>query len=282
MAAQTDPGASRAKIFYFAAWRWHFYAGIFVAPFLIVLTTTGLIMLYASAFVDLNGERMQILPGETVMPASALAAAAATAVPGGIVAQYISPRSPGHVAVFRIDTGNVATAFQIDPYCRQVVGTSGWDQGWYQFAKNIHASLLLGDLGDRLIEIAAGFGIVLVVTRLYLWWPRGQGISAALIPRFSARGRALWKSLHQTLGFWLSAILLAFLISGMSWTGIWGAKFVQAWSTFPAEKWDNVPLSDDTHANMNHGAMKEVPWGLEQTKCPCPAPWPEKPRLKGR
>jgi hypothetical protein len=37
---------------------------------------------------------------------------------------------------------------------------------------------------------------------------------------------------------------------------------VQAWNTFPAEKWDAVPLSDATHAEMNHGAAKEVPWTL--------------------
>jgi uncharacterized iron-regulated membrane protein len=29
-----------------------------------------------------------------------------------------------------------------------------------------------------------------------------------------------------------------------------------------------VPLSDKTHAAMNHGAMKEVPWALEQTPMP--------------
>jgi uncharacterized iron-regulated membrane protein len=61
---------------------------------------------------------------------------------------------------------------------------------------------------------------------------------------------------------------VVFLLTGVSWAGIWGSKFVQAWSTFPAEKWDAVPLSDATHASMNHGAAKEVPWGLEQTPLP--------------
>jgi uncharacterized iron-regulated membrane protein len=55
---------------------------------------------------------------------------------------------------------------------------------------------------------------------------------------------------------------------GASWTGIWGAKIVQAWSTFPTEKWDAVPLSDATHADMNHADAKEVPWTLEQTPLP--------------
>lgn len=82
------------------------------------------------------------------------------------------------------------------------------------------------------------------------------------------RGRALWKSLHGVVGIWASVFMVIFLISGLSWAGIWGEKFVQAWSTFPAEKWDNVPLSDETHASMNHGSAKEVPWGLEQTPLP--------------
>jgi uncharacterized iron-regulated membrane protein len=62
--------------------------------------------------------------------------------------------------------------------------------------------------------------------------------------------------------------LLFFLISGLAWTTVWGSKYVQAWSTFPAEKWDNVPLSNVDHASMNHGALKEVPWTLEQTLMP--------------
>ena len=54
----------------------------------------------------------------------------------------------------------------------------------------------------------------------------------------------------------------------MAWTGVWGGKFVQAWSTFPAEKFDNVPLSAVDHASMNHGAEKTVPWALEETPMP--------------
>lgn len=69
-------------------------------------------------------------------------------------------------------------------------------------------------------------------------------------------------------GLRVGLVLVVFLISGLSWAGVWGEKFVQARSTFPAEKWDNVPPSDDLHASMNHGDAKEVPWGLEQTPMP--------------
>jgi uncharacterized iron-regulated membrane protein len=227
--ADAPPAAERGRAFYMAAWRWHFYAGLYVAPFLMMLAVTGLIMLYVSAFVGLNGERMTVPVGSVPIAASALADAAAASVPDGRVTQYISPLSPGHVAVFRVEAGEAATAVQVNPYTAQVVGQSDWDGSWYPFATDIHGSLLLGDTGDRLIEIAAGFGVVLIVTGLYLWWPRdGQGLARSLVPDLRARGRALWKSLHRTVGFWVAALLLVFMISGLSWTGIWGDKLVQA------------------------------------------------------
>ena len=33
------------KVLYAAVWRWHFYAGLYVAPFLMLLAVTGLVML---------------------------------------------------------------------------------------------------------------------------------------------------------------------------------------------------------------------------------------------
>ncbi len=157
----------------------------------------------------------------------------------------------------------------VDPFNGAVLGSWERRNALYDLANKIHGTLLIGDLGDRLIEIAAGFGIVLIITGLYLWWPRdGASFSSVLVPQFAHKGRQLWKSLHLTVGFYASLILLAFLLSGLSWAGIWGDKFTQAWSTFPAEKWDNVPLSDTTHASMNHGGIKEVPWTLEQTPMP--------------
>jgi uncharacterized iron-regulated membrane protein len=263
-----DASPIGAQPFYFTAWRWHFYSALYVIPFLIMLAVTGLIMLWISAFSELNGERAMVVPVGAPMAVSALQAAALSAVPDGVASQYIEPLAADRVAVFKIDAGEASTTVLVDPYSGEVVQTFPWRAGWYDFATDIHSTLLVGDLGDRLIEIAASLGLILVVTGLYLHWPRGQGWQGALVPKLSARGRSLWKSLHGVIGFWMSAILIVFLVSGLSWAGIWGSKFVQAWSTFPAEKWDNVPLSDKTYADMNHGAAKEVPWALEQTPLP--------------
>ena len=265
-AAPAAPAAARS--YYFIAWRWHFYAGLYVAPFLLMLALTGLTMLWISWSAGIGAERLAVPPGETILPTSALQSAAEAAVPGGVAIQYVEPLAPDRAAAFAIDSAAGTTGVALDPYTGAVLKTFAWRDGWYDFANRIHGTLLLGDAGDRLIEIAASLGILMIVTGLYLHWPRGRtSWRDTLIPRLSARGRGLWKSLHGVVGLWISLILLVFLVSGLSWAGIWGSRIVQAWNTFPAEKW-GAPLSDATHADMNHHGTQEVPWGLEQTPLP--------------
>ncbi|AJE45188.1 PepSY-associated TM helix domain-containing protein [Celeribacter indicus] len=195
-------------------------------------------------------------------------AAAETAVPGSHAVQYVEPLAPDRVAGFAVEAGGSMTGLAVDPYTGAILHSFPWRAGWYDFANRIHGTLLLGTFGDRLIEIAASLALLLVATGLYLHWPRnGAGWRDTLLPRLSARGRSFWKSLHGALGFWISLILVLFLLSGLSWSGIWGERIVQAWNTFPAEKW-GAPLSDATHAEMNHEGAHEVPWGLEQTPLP--------------
>ncbi|MCR9085826.1 MAG: PepSY domain-containing protein [Rhodobacteraceae bacterium] len=259
--------SSLDKKLYFAAWRWHFYAGLFVLPFFAILAITGMAMLWIAWIDGRDGERTVVTPLEAPLAVSAQAEAALATVPDSTLVQYVAPRAPDLAAIFRVDQGDVATMAVVDPYTAQVLESFPRRSGWYDFADNVHGSLLLGTTGDRLLEIAASLGMVLIATGLYMWWPRGErGWRAALIPSFGP-GRAAWRSFHGVFGLWISFFLVFFLISGLAWAGIWGGKIMQAWSQFPAEKWDNVPLSDTTHASMNHGP-KEVPWALEQTPMP--------------
>ncbi|WP_216825384.1 PepSY domain-containing protein [Kiloniella sp. EL199] len=255
--------------FYRAAWRWHFYAGLYVIPFLLVLAITGLIMVYFNSIETRFGEKLYIAPKAEMLLPTAQQRAVANAYPGSFITQYMPPPAADRTSLFTIKVDGEKTIVSVDPYTAEIVGAVKKDSTWFYFASDIHGSLLIGDLGDRLLEIAAGLTIVLIATGLYLWWPRnGKGLKDALFPDLSGKGRNIWKELHVSIGFYISIVLFFFLISGLSWAGIWGGKFVQPWSTFPAEKWDNVPLSDQYHGMMNDGAVKEVPWGLELTKMP--------------
>ena len=264
--AQAAAPASTSKL-YLAAWRWHFYAGLYVIPFFAVLAVTGMAMAWIAYIDGRDGERIAVVPQAVAQAVSVQADAALSAIPGGTLRQYVAPRAADLAAIFRVDLDGKATMVAVDPYTATVLAEFPRRSGWYDFFDNVHSDLMLGVTGDRMLEIAASLGMVLIATGLYMWWPRNAGWRAALVPSVARGGRAMWRSLHGVLGFWISLFLVFFLVSGLSWAGVWGEKMVQAWSQFPAEKWDNVPLSDDTHASMNHGP-KEVPWALEQTPMP--------------
>lgn len=254
---------------YLAAWRWHFYAGLFVIPFLVMLATTGLLMVTANLVDDRYGvDRDIVADSGSVLSVIDQAKAALDAVPGDL-SLYVAPTDADHASQFTVTTDTASVLVSVNPYTGEVIDTGEQASSLYGWSNDIHGTLLIGDTGDLLIELAAGLGIILVVTGIYLWWPRdGKSLSSSLIPSLSARGRLFWKELHSATGIWFGAILMVFLVSGLAWTNIWGGQFVQAWSTFPAEKWDNVPLSDSNHASLNHGPLEEVPWGLEQTQLP--------------
>ena len=91
----------RATKLYKAAWRWHFYAGLYVIPFLIMLAVTGLAMLWISTLAGRDGEWINVVPQEQVMPVSELSEAAVQSVPGSTLVQYVAPRASDLVALFR-------------------------------------------------------------------------------------------------------------------------------------------------------------------------------------
>ena len=261
---------SLSQRFYNTAWRWHFYAGLYVIPFLLMLAITGLIMLYGNIIETPYGAKVFVGTSGPQTSLSEQADAAVKAIPHGTLKKYIAPREPGRAALFLVDVGPLEHVVTIDPHTNAVISDVIEDDTLYYWAHRVHNYFFMGAFGEHLIEIAAGFGIVLIITGLYLWWPRdGETLVQGLVPNLKHSGRRFWKELHVTVGFYLSLFLLFFLLSGMAWTSVWGGQFVQAWSTFPAAKYDAVPLSDKTQAAvLNHGPLKDVPWALEQTPMP--------------
>lgn len=195
--------------------------------------------------------------------------AALAHLPGATLKEYFAPKEADIASWFVVSHDGATEAVAVNPYTTEVLKVVDKDNMLFAWAERIHGSLLLGDVGDRLIEIAAGLAVVMAVTGLCLFWPRNGGRwSEVLLPNLQARGRAWWRSLHASIGFWLGGILMVFLLTGMAWTGVWSGKLVQARSTFPATKWDAVPKSDATHASLDPVGQHEVPWGLEQTAMP--------------
>lgn len=267
--ASTADAGVRPSRFHAVAWRWHFYTGLYVVPFLLMLALTGAVMVFYTGFQTRLGFTVHVTPQAAVQPVSAQAQAVLALRSQGQLLEYIAPRASDEASWFVVKRDGLTEAVAVDPHTAQVLHLVDKENTVFAWAERIHGTLLMGDVGDRLIEVAAGFGIVMIATGLYLWWPRGGARWAqVLVPNLRQRGRLWWRSLHASVGFWLSAVLFVFLLTGLSWTGVWGAQFAQPWGTFPATKWEAVPQSGATHASLNTAGQHEVPWGLERTPLP--------------
>ncbi|MFC3945063.1 PepSY domain-containing protein [Pseudomonas gingeri NCPPB 3146 = LMG 5327] len=261
---------SQPKIsFYNLAWRWHFYAGLFVAPFMILLALTGIIYLFKPQLDPLMySNLLKVEPGHHLISADEQLQRVQAAYPQGRIKQYLPPVDAGHSAQFVVIQDARELNVFIDPYRGNVLGDQDAKRNLQAIARALHGELMIGTVGDRLVELAAGWGVVLVVSGVYLWWPRGRSPAGVLWPRLTSRGRLLWRDLHAVTGFWGAALLLFMLLSGMTWTGFWGKQYAEVWNKFPDAMWNSVPKSDVEARSLNTATRQTVPWAMENTPMP--------------
>jgi uncharacterized iron-regulated membrane protein len=284
---------------YRTLWRWHFYAGLFVMPFLLVLAITGTLYCFQPQIEPLLYPHRLIVAPQAVprLPDNALLAQARAAMPAGSAAlTAVITRDPQRSAefVFRVADGTQQSVY-LNPYNGGVLGTLSVEGRLMQIDRMVHRKLLLGRPGELLMELVACWTLVMIGTGIALWWPREKaGMRAALLPRFTLRGRPLWKSIHAALGIWLALGALAFVLTGLPWTGSWGKQFKAvatathlgappgAWgglalrSALPGTRAEH-PISADAHAtNAPHDSradMDSMP-GMVMDDLPLPlAPW---------
>ncbi|WP_421210508.1 PepSY-associated TM helix domain-containing protein [Aeromonas enteropelogenes] len=261
---------NRDAHYYQRIWRWHFYAGLFVAPFLILLSLTGIIYLFKPQLDNLMyPELMKVTPTAQTLSADELLTRAMATMPDASLRKYLPPASPDASAqLIVMQQGQELTLF-MDPASGNLLGTMDNKWNLQAVARALHADLLLGTTGDRLIELAAGWGLVLLISGLYLWWPRkGPGMGGILWPRMHQRGRLWWRDLHAVIGFWGAGFLLLLLLSGMTWTGFWGDQFANVWNRFPAVMWNQVPKSAPLARSLNQAHEQTVPWAVKNTPMP--------------
>ena len=220
---------------YARVWRWHFFAGLWVAPFGVVLALSGSVYLFnpqieraIQAHMD-DGREVATAP----LSPDALAAAARAHVGGAELRRYRLPAAdhatvqvevaarPGEAQLVWVDRGTGEVAYSMQRSSHPM-----------ELAKRVHGELLAGEVGTTLVELAACWMIVLLATGAYLAWPSGRGWLAALRPRLDWGRRAGLRSFHVATGLWIGVFAMVFLFSGLPWTNVFGTGLgkVQDWA----------------------------------------------------
>jgi uncharacterized iron-regulated membrane protein len=272
-------------------WRWHFYAGLFVMPFLTVLAITGTLYCFQPQIEPLlYPALLKVTPEGHRMPAQALLdRAQVQAMDGAVPTTYSVDTDPDASAefIFRMPSGE-SRSFYLNPYSGAYLGSLGVEDRFMKQVRMLHRALLAGKTGELLMELAACWTLVMIATGVALWWPqlrkRGAGaFRMGNMEQMDPNGRAgqminkraWWKSLHQVIGAWLAIGALAFVLSGLPWTGSWGQQFKALASRVdqgsPPGAWGEARVRSTLPARgvtMDSLPLDAVPWAVGLSKVP--------------
>jgi len=246
-----------------AVWRWHFYAGLVCIPFVIVLAVSGSVYLFKAELEAWQERRYDRLADGTAAPPSAQVAAVLAAFPGGRFEGYEMPAGPGRAARILFHhpgdaahpDGGVRKAY-VDPVGATLLGSVWESERFMKVVSRIHGELLMADRGSNLVELAACWTIVMVLTGLVLWWPRQRrGLAGVAWPRLRGGRRLFVRDLHAVTAAWLSMFTLLLLVSGLPWARGWGdwLKTARRWTGTAAvrQDWSNAK---GRRVDESHGA----------------------------
>lgn len=247
-------------------WRLHLWIGLFTAPALILLACTGLIILYTQPLdLWLHRDLQVVNPTTTTASLDAQIATAREHAGPAMVLDAVTPPQAADRSTqvdflpaedSEVGERNVTQVF-IDPYTGNFLGQRHELDGLVGWANQLHrvfgndgptlslpslghliapsnypeASIKVG-IGNLIIEMTAVWVLVLAASGIYLWWPRAiERGKPRLALRWNKGGRIRWRDLHAATGILLSAVLICYIVSGLTWSRYWGENWRAVAST---------------------------------------------------
>jgi len=239
---------------YIAMWRWHFYAGLYVIPFASLLAITGGLYLFRPQIEASIYRRLlyvQSAHGTRLSPDEIVANVRRNPVWKKVVS-YVPPMATNESArVGVMEHGKVIDVF-VNPYSGQILGEQNPSTRIMQRVRNLHGKLLAGKYGQFFVETAGGWAFVLLVTGVFLWFPRRPfSVWGTLLPRFHTNKRTFLRDLHCVPAVYLALAICFLVSSGMPWSLVSGAIIKDLAShtpkpTAPGRTAPNIPVPDST------------------------------------
>lgn len=253
-----SPGLSGA---YRAVWRWHFYAGLLVMPFLMLMALTGGLYLFKAEIDGLIYRPLSHVEARAASTSPDRWVASAEVGTGGKVANLIVPARSNEAVRLTINLpdGAKRTAF-VDPHDARLIGTTAFG-GVMETIKRLHSLALVGTWANYLVEIVAGWALILVATGIFMWWPRGRAVGVLAVKASDPKRRPFWRDLHAVTGLYAGAIIAFLVVSGMPWSAFWGDQYM-GWVKDHGLGRPKPPAGTFAHAE-HQNAPAGVGWTME-------------------
>ncbi|WP_206792061.1 PepSY domain-containing protein [Amycolatopsis sp. MtRt-6] len=203
--------------------RLHFYAGVFIGPFLLVAAITGLAYVWAPQLErSVYDHELHVPAAATTVPLDQQAATAKALVPDGTLTGVRPGPTPTDTTQVIFNRPGLEPSFHwtvfVDPHTGDVRGQletygSGQAMPVRSWIDVLHRSFHLGDFGRLYSELAASWLWVVTLAGLALWFGRWRRKRAAAPSR-----RAKLLTWHGRTGLVLAIGLLFLSATGLTWS----------------------------------------------------------------
>ena len=212
--------------------RVHRTIGLSLGALFVFMGLTGSILAFWQAIDEwLNAAimRVEVPPQGTYRSLDAIfAAAKAAAPPDARFERLKMPRHSAAVAavVYMVPAGDFEMDIDevfVDPYTAEATGQrllrhgdNLLSQPFVHIVMDLHWTLLFGADKAYITGIPALFLLFSVLAGIYLWRPRNGNWRHALLLKWGASRERILYDVHKSVGFYLSAVLILSLFSGIS------------------------------------------------------------------
>ena len=297
---QSPAGAAQASRRWRTVWRIHFYAGMLALPVLVLLSLTGLVILYTDPVNNTFGANLRtVVPGSQRLALEEQRTAVMLAFPKLRVSGMTMPAGPDRATVFSMTDDTSFRDVFVNPYTAEVLGSAKQGSNLIGLANRLHGALNLNDgdetgpkvklpmlsgifgegpafipvpAGEVIVEVFACWALILAATGIFLWWPRKSGTGKALfLPRWSRLrkgGRARWRDLHALPGIVFSGVLVFFVTTGLPWSGFWGENWSFLSKRITPPPTFTVPASGTVQAGDLDRFGNRIDWAVRDAPVP--------------
>lgn len=253
--------------------RLHFYAGLFVGPFVLVAALSG--GLYAVAPTIEHYVYRSYLQTDSrgdVLPVSEQVRAAQADRPDLTVTAVRPAVKPGETTRVMFADPSLGESERHAVFIDPVTATSRGELTVYgssgalplrTWIDQLHRSLHLGEPGRAYSELAASWLWLIAVAGVLLWWNRFRRTSRRddatarlLTVDLRSQGRERTLNWHAVVGIWIAIGLVFLSATGLTWSRFAGANVTElraalSWATPAVATALDVPAASGTSAH--HG-----------------------------
>jgi uncharacterized iron-regulated membrane protein len=193
------------------------------------------------------------------------------------------PHAAGEAAVWNVTTaqGDIRDVY-VDPYRGTVTGSANPSTQPMNVVRDLHGTLLGGEIGSHVVELVACWTLVMMATGIWLWWPRKWKTKGVFVPRLATSGRRFWRDLHAIPSIFNAVFVILLVLTGLPWSAFWGPQFAKIGEVMPfvaaSPNFKAPPKADGSMGADPHAAHKQmaaadpdsakIPWTIKHVHEP--------------